>query len=59
MSPERLVGNKYAVTSDIWSLGVTLIEIATGRFPFPPPSDPTQVREALAATLVMWVCVYG
>eukprot|EP00041_Stephanoeca_diplocostata_P037669 m.1434841 g.1434841 ORF g.1434841 m.1434841 type:complete len:383 (+) comp25081_c2_seq23:127-1275(+) len=42
MSPERLVGSKYAVTSDIWSLGVTLIEIATGRFPFPPPSDPTQ-----------------
>jgi serine/threonine protein kinase len=30
MAPERLLGNKYAIESDIWSLGVSLIEMATG-----------------------------
>lgn len=35
MAPERLLGNKYAIESDIWSLGLTIIEVATGRFPIP------------------------
>ncbi|KAJ3928796.1 MAG: Pkinase-domain-containing protein [Lentinula lateritia] len=34
MSPERIQGAEYSVESDIWSLGITLIELAHGRFPF-------------------------
>ncbi|KAJ3566280.1 hypothetical protein NP233_g7097 [Leucocoprinus birnbaumii] len=34
MSPERIQGAEYSVKSDIWSLGITLVELATGRFPF-------------------------
>ncbi|KAE9396332.1 dual specificity protein kinase FUZ7 [Gymnopus androsaceus JB14] len=34
MSPERIQGGQYSVESDIWSLGITLIELAHGRFPF-------------------------
>ncbi|EGF97775.1 uncharacterized protein MELLADRAFT_51155 [Melampsora larici-populina 98AG31] len=34
MSPERIQGAQYTVKSDVWSLGITLIELALGRFPF-------------------------
>ncbi|KAK9765661.1 MAP kinase kinase (MEK) [Basidiobolus ranarum] len=35
MSPERISGATYSVKSDVWSLGLSLIELALGRFPFP------------------------
>lgn len=38
MAPERLQGSKYTVQSDIWSLGLSLIEMAIGRYPIPPLS---------------------
>lgn len=34
MSPERIKGAKYSVKSDVWSLGLSLLELAIGRFPF-------------------------
>ncbi|KAJ6583960.1 ste7-like protein [Mycena vulgaris] len=34
MSPERIQGAQYSVKSDVWSLGISLIELALGRFPF-------------------------
>jgi serine/threonine protein kinase len=30
MSPERMEGEKYNFEGDIWSLGIILIELATG-----------------------------
>ena len=46
MAPERIssggvaaagaVGGSYNVQSDIWSLGLTIIECAMGRYPYPP-----------------------
>ncbi|WAR00268.1 MP2K1-like protein [Mya arenaria] len=39
MSPERLQGTNYSVQSDIWSVGLSLVEMAIGRYPIPPP-DP-------------------
>eukprot|EP01135_Chromosphaera_perkinsii_P010810 Nk52_evm5s2241 gene=Nk52_evmTU5s2241 len=36
MAPERLQGSNYSVRSDVWSLGIALIEMATGRYPIPP-----------------------
>ncbi|KAK7041987.1 STE/STE7/MEK1 protein kinase [Favolaschia claudopus] len=32
--PERIQGATYSVKSDIWSLGITLIELSVGQFPF-------------------------
>lgn len=34
MAPERIQGQPYSVTCDVWSLGLTLLEVAQGRFPF-------------------------
>lgn len=43
MAPERIKGETYTVTSDIWSLGLTLMEISQNRFPFPPEGEPPLV----------------
>ena len=34
MAPERIQGAKYSIKSDIWSVGLTVMELAIGRFPF-------------------------
>lgn len=35
--PERLEGQRYTVQSDIWSLGLSLVELGIGRYPIPAP----------------------
>ncbi|XP_061966161.1 mitogen-activated protein kinase kinase SIPKK-like [Populus nigra] len=37
MSPERISGGRYDYKSDIWSLGLVLLECATGEFSITPP----------------------
>ncbi|KAJ4951152.1 hypothetical protein NE237_027984 [Protea cynaroides] len=34
MSPERISGSTYDYSSDIWSLGIVVLECAIGRFPY-------------------------
>ncbi|ANB12077.1 mitogen-activated protein kinase kinase STE7 [Sugiyamaella lignohabitans] len=34
MSPERIQGAAYSVKGDVWSLGLTVLELAIGKFPF-------------------------
>ncbi|PHH89422.1 hypothetical protein CDD83_6075 [Cordyceps sp. RAO-2017] len=34
MAPERIQGEKYTLKSDVWSLGLTIMELAIGKFPF-------------------------
>lgn len=41
LQPERLQGTHYSVQSDIWSLGLSLVEMAIGMYPIPPPDEQT------------------
>lgn len=39
MAPERIQGSPYTVKSDVWSVGLTLMELAIGKFPFSGGDD--------------------
>ncbi|RKF71240.1 MAP kinase kinase MKK1/SSP32 [Golovinomyces cichoracearum] len=47
MAPERITGQSYTITSDVWSTGVTLLEVAQHRFPFPADGTDVQPRAGL------------
>ncbi|KHN99484.1 MAP kinase kinase 1 [Metarhizium album ARSEF 1941] len=47
MAPERITGQSYTITSDVWSTGVTLLEVAQNRFPFPADGTESQPRAGL------------
>ncbi|RYY69817.1 hypothetical protein EON63_23270, partial [archaeon] len=34
MSPERLVGDKYDSSADVWSLGVSIVQLHNKQYPF-------------------------
>ena len=38
MSPERIQGHPHSFDSDLWSLGLTLVEMSLGYFPYAKPS---------------------
>jgi len=48
MSPERLQGTHYSIQSDVWSLGLSLVEMAIGMYPIPPP-DPNILASMFGA----------
>eukprot|EP01135_Chromosphaera_perkinsii_P006760 Nk52_evm8s578 gene=Nk52_evmTU8s578 len=36
MAPERIKGSKeYSIRSDVWSLGISIVEMVTGQYPYP------------------------
>ncbi|KAI9653922.1 MAG: MAP kinase kinase (MEK) [Alyxoria varia] len=39
MAPERIQGSAYTVKSDVWSVGLALMELAIAKFPFAPDND--------------------
>ena len=49
MSPERIRNENYSYAADIWSLGLTILECATGKFPYDVNEGP--------ANLMLQVCV--
>lgn len=50
MSPERLAAQKYNAKSDIWSLGITVIELATGEYPLEKSNSYIQLYQYLKTT---------
>lgn len=55
MAPERITGQSYTITSDVWSTGVTILEVAQHRFPFPADGTEAQPRAGLIDLLTFIV----
>jgi len=43
MAPERISGRDYTIRSDVWSMGISLLELAQNRFPFPNDLPPIEL----------------
>lgn len=52
MAPERIQGQPYTVTSDVWSLGLTLLELSQCKFPFQHENDTPLMPIELLAEIV-------
>jgi mitogen-activated protein kinase kinase len=48
MAPERIRGQTYKVSADVWSLGLTIMEVAQNRFPFPSVLTPIELVTHIA-----------
>lgn len=48
MSPERMKGGSYTVKSDVWSFGLTLMELALGRYPLRVEGESMSIFEMLS-----------
>lgn len=47
MSPERLIGDQYDSSGDIWSLGIMIIQLWTKSYPFSSVSSPIDLLTEL------------
>ena len=55
MAPERIQGQPYSVTSDVWSLGLTILEVANGKFPC---SSEKMAANIAPFELLMWILTF-
>lgn len=47
MSPERIRGDPYTIRSDVWSTGLTILELARNKFPYPPDLGPIELLSVI------------
>ena len=45
--PERIRGDPYSIRSDVWSTGLTLLELARNKFPFPADLGPIELLSVI------------
>ena len=51
MSPERINNESYSASADLWSLGLSLIECAIGKYPYDASGGPLQLMIQVRAAL--------
>ncbi|KAJ7163592.1 kinase-like domain-containing protein [Mycena crocata] len=49
MAPERICGQNYTIRSDVWSTGISLLELVQNRFPFPNDLPPIELMMYITA----------
>lgn len=53
MAPERIMGKPYNVSCDVWSLGLTILEVAMGHFPYHLQTDDTPLGPIELLSLIL------
>ncbi|KAJ7614041.1 Pkinase-domain-containing protein [Roridomyces roridus] len=48
MAPERIQGMQFTIRSDVWSTGISLLELVQNRFPFPADLPPIELLMYIA-----------
>jgi len=43
MAPERITGREYTIRADVWSTGLSILELVQNRFPFPSDLAPVDL----------------
>jgi mitogen-activated protein kinase kinase len=43
MAPERITGREYTITADVWSTGLSILELVQNRFPYPNDLSPVDL----------------
>lgn len=43
MAPERITGTEYTISADVWSTGLSMLELVQNRFPFPGDLAPVDL----------------
>ena len=41
--PERITGREYTICADVWSTGLSILELVQNRFPFPSDLAPVDL----------------
>lgn len=54
--PERILGQPYTIRSDVWSTGLTLLELAQKRFPYPHNLGPIDLIQRIVNDAVSATC---
>jgi len=50
MAPERMSGLNYTIRADVWSTGLSLLELVQNRFPFPSDLPPIELMMYISAS---------
>ena len=59
MSPERLAGEPYSFSADIWALGLALLECATGKYPYDASGGAIQLMMQVGGGSAVVVLTWG
>ena len=53
IQPERISGHPYSIRSDVWSTGLSLLELVQNRFPFPNDLPAIELMMYISASEVI------